>query len=199
MRNLPQIVGFTGSIGSPLQAPVRNSTPRLPLQCRKTEPLRDGSPKEDVQIERVRFTHSRPNQSGRRPVQRNRPTAGRWHRSAYIAVSEARVLRERHLSRIFPAHPRSLARHLSRARRHSSFCFALTPAIPNRTCRGPMRAPFGSGFPEKNFPAASARTGEILLRSLHRKARLRPWERGTSRRFAQEYPEGNPGKYEQEK
>jgi hypothetical protein len=46
---------------------------------------------------------------------------------------------ERHLSRIHPCLTRSLARCLSRARRHLAFCFAL-------------RAPCGSGFPKEKSP-----------------------------------------------
>jgi hypothetical protein len=53
--------------------------------------------------------------------------------------------------------------------------FGAYPA-PSGTRRSasPWRAPYGSGFPNKNLPAATAqRTGEIFLRSLHRKTRLR--------------------------
>jgi hypothetical protein len=35
--------------------------------------------------------------------------------------------------------------------------------------------------------------------NLPKKHAFGAWERGTSRRFAQECPEGNPGKYKQEK
>jgi hypothetical protein len=83
---------------------------------------------------------------------------------------------ERHFSRIPPAFPRPLASVLSRARRHSALCFAL-------------RAPSGSGFPNKNLPrdkraAMAQRAGEIFLRTLHRKRAFGLGSGAHSRRFA---------------
>jgi hypothetical protein len=107
--------------------------------------------------------------------------------SLYMDAHQQGVSVERHLSRIFPAHPRSLARCLSRARRHSAFCFALSgalrvwvskqksPAQHARGC-GPYGRDFSSEPPQKDTPSA-------LGSGAH------------SRRFAQECPEGNPGKY----
>ena len=115
---------------------------------------------------------------------------------------------ERHFSRIFPAHPRSLASVL-----------IPRPATLAVLLRSPRRTPFGSGFPNKNLPrykraAAAQNAGEIFLRSLHRNhafglgsgAHSHPTthrtcveDPGISRRFAQECPEGNPGKFNQEK
>jgi hypothetical protein len=81
-------------------------------------------------------------------------------------------------------------RCFSRARRHSAFCFAL-------------RAPFGSGFPNKKSSAQSTRGSgpktwrDFFFGASSERHAFGTWERGTSRRFAQECPEGNPGKYKQ--
>jgi hypothetical protein len=46
----------------------------------------------------------------------------------------------------------------------------LVPRPAARRCSAsPLRAPCGSGFPNKNLPSAAALTGEIFLRSLRRK------------------------------
>ncbi|MBB5343351.1 hypothetical protein HDF10_001326 [Edaphobacter lichenicola] len=68
---------------------------------------------------------------------------------------------EHHLSRIFPAHPRSLAS-------------VLTPRPAALRCSASATPPYGSGFPNKNIPrkmraAAAQSAGEIFLRSLRRK------------------------------
>ena len=89
---------------------------------------------------------------------------------------------ERHLSRIFPAHPRSLARCLSRARRHSAFCFGCA-------------ALQGFGF-QKIFCAKSAKK---ISRTFRKSTPTALGSGAHSRRFAQECPEGNPGKSKQEK
>ena len=47
-------------------------------------------------------------------------TAVQLHRHPYIGALQTSVSIERQFSRIFPAHPRSLARCLSRARRHGA-------------------------------------------------------------------------------
>jgi len=104
------------------------------------------------------------------------------------------VSTECHLSRIVPAHPRSLARCFSRARRHSTFCFVR---------RG--ERPSGLGFQQQisraSVRAALAHTaGEISCQSLHRKTRLRPWERGTLRVASRRsVPSAIRGKSRQEK
>ena len=74
---------------------------------------------------------------------------------------QAGVSVERHLSRIFPAHPRSLAS-------------VLTPRPATLRCSASATPPYGSGFPNKNLPrkmraAAAQSAGEIFLRSLRRK------------------------------
>ena len=88
---------------------------------------------------------------------------------------------ERHSSSFFPALPRSLARCCSRARRRFDVLL-----------RSPRRTPFGSGFPTTNFPRnmrAAAVLRTKFLAGASAESTSRPWERGTSRRFAQECPE----------
>jgi hypothetical protein len=73
------------------------------------------------------------------------------------ATLQSGISAKRHFSRIFPAHPRSLAS-------------ALIPRPAARRCSASsLRTPFGSGFPKKNLPAALALAGGIFLRSLRRK------------------------------
>ena len=86
---------------------------------------------------------------------------------------------KRHLSCIFPAFPRSLASVL--IPRPSATARLAFSAFKNLFSKSPHRTR------TKRFSEPSA------------KAPLGTWERGTSRRFAQECPEGNPGKYQQEK
>jgi hypothetical protein len=52
---------------------------------------------------------------------------------------------------------------------------------------------------ENLFDKAPHKTRTKRFSEPSAKAPLGTWERGTSRRFAQECPEGNPGKYKQEK
>ena len=84
---------------------------------------------------------------------------------------------KRHLSCIFPAFPRSLAS-------------VLTPRPAAR--RGSAFTAF-----KKSFRQISAKNADEKIFRTFRKSAAWPWERGTSRRFAQECPEGNPGKYKQ--
>jgi hypothetical protein len=67
------------------------------------------------------------------------------------------VCAERHSSRICPAHPRSLARCFSRARRHLAFCFAWARTTARQCAERfwPMR-PAGFGF-QKIFVATNAK------------------------------------------
>ena len=93
------------------------------------------------------------------------------------------VFVERHLSRIFPAHPRSLAS-------------VLNPRPAARRVSASALPPYGLRLSE-NLCAKNKNAKRFSEPSV--KAPLGTWERGTSRRFAQECPEGNPGKYKQEK
>jgi len=82
-------------------------------------------------------------------------------------------------SRIFPTFPRSLARCLSRALRHgAALLFRLS---------------------ENLFGKAPHRTRTKRFSEPSENAPLGLGSGALSRRFAQECPEGNPGKYKQEK
>jgi hypothetical protein len=109
-------------------------------------------------------------------------TAVRLHRHPYIGALQTGVYLERQFSRIFPAHPRSLARRFSRAtsprhaqtaRRGPRFCGLRASAFP-----GLLPQPDALG-------PHSGKCSSCLGSGAH------------SRRFAQECPEGNPGKYNQ--
>ncbi len=102
------------------------------------------------------------------------------HRHPYIGALQTSVSIERQFSRIFPAHPRSLASVLipRPAARRVSASHSVRPA--------------GFGFQkifvqrtQKDFPNLPKKTPLGLGSGAH------------SRRFAQECPEGNPGKYKQ--
>ena len=103
-------------------------------------------------------------------------TAVRSHRRPERRVLQTGVSVKRHLSRIFPAHPRSLAS-------------VLVPRPAAHRCSASATPPFGSGFPNKNHAKEQSR----FFFGASAESTSRPWERGTSRRFAQECPEGNPG------
>ena len=108
--------------------------------------------------------------------------AVRLHGRPYRDALQTIVSIERHLSHIFPAHPRSLASvHSPRpaALRVSALAIAAL-----------WVSAFRKSFvqrTQKDFPNLPKKTPLDLGSGAH------------SRRFAQECPEGNPGKYEQEK
>jgi hypothetical protein len=104
-------------------------------------------------------------------------------RHPYIDALQMSVSIERHLSRIFPAHPRSLASVL--IPRHIT---------PSRKGRGPWRFCGTSG---SAFFGLLPQPGALGPRS--KKCTLGLGSGAHSRRFAQECPEGNPGKFKQEK
>ncbi len=91
-----------------------------------------------------------------------------------------------HLSRIFPAPPRSLARCLSRALRHVDVLLRL-------------RRPAGLGFQTKNLPAAAAPAGRDFFFGASAESTSRPWERGTLASLRAGVSRGQSGKYKQEK
>lgn len=80
---------------------------------------------------------------------------------------------------------------------HSLRCFSR--ALAARRCSASHYVrPAGLGFQRKNLPRLRPLVrGEIFIFGASTESTSRPWERGTSRRFAQECPEGNPGKYKQ--
>jgi len=88
-------------------------------------------------------------------------TAVQLHRHPYIGALQTSVSIERQFSRIFPAHPRSLARCLSRARRHGASLLRL-------------RRPVGFGF-QKILCATNAKR----FSEPSEKDAAWPWERGT--------------------
>ena len=125
------------------------------------------SPREDDSCGlAVRFTHclfSSPDLM----VSNHKIWSGAIASASLSSTLQADVSIERQFSHIFPAHPRSLARCLSRALRHSSFCFgcaALRVWVSKEKISLRLRPLAGRDF---------------YLRSLRRKTRLRPWERGT--------------------
>jgi hypothetical protein len=92
----------------------------------------------------------------------------------------------------------------------SDECFHRAPLLPYFPCSpsvtrlGADPAPCGNGATllfrlSENLFGRTARTPKEKIFRTFRKCVAWPWERGTSRRFAQECPEGNPGKYKQEK
>jgi hypothetical protein len=107
-------------------------------------------------------------------------TAVQLHRHPYIGALQTSVYLERQFSRIFLAHPRSLAS-------------VLTPRpAARRVSASHCVRPVGFGFQkifvqrtQKDFPNLPKKTPLGLGSGAH------------SRRFAQECPEGNPGKYKQ--
>ena len=113
-------------------------------------------------------------------VSPNGSTTVRLHRHPKRhRVLQTGVSIERHLSRIFPARPRSLAS-------------VPYPRPAARRVSASAMPPYGLRLSE-NLCAMNAKTfSEPSV-----KAPLGTWERGTSRRFAQECPEGNPGEYKQ--
>lgn len=131
---------------------------------------------------RAWFTHSPLLQPNTWRAAANGSLAARSQRRPSGDGLQESVFIERHLSQIFPAHPRSLARCFSRARRHSAFCFGFA-------------ALKGFGF-QKIFCAKSAKK---ISRTFRKSTPSALGSGAHSRRFAQECPEGNPGKSKQEK
>jgi hypothetical protein len=91
--------------------------------------------------------------------------------------------------RIFPAHPRSLA--LVLIPRPAALAVLLRTSCALRVWVSKQKSP------AQQTRGYGPECGRYFSSEPPQKARLRPWERGTSRRFAQECPEGNPGKYKQ--
>jgi hypothetical protein len=141
---------------------------------------------DDAEHRGARPTHSLLLQPGAWRATANGSIAARSQRRPCGDGLQQSVSIERHLSRIFPAHPRSLARCCSRARRHSAFCFAWASRQKRMTRRNgwPMR-PAGFGFQKifcaknaKRFPKPSEKDTPTALGS-----------GAHSRRVAQECPE----------
>lgn len=106
----------------------------------------------------------------------------RLHQHPHIGILQTGVSIERQFSHISPAFPRSLASVL------------IPRPAARRVSASPLRAPCGFRLSE-NLCATNAKR----FFESSEKASLGTWERGTSRRVAQECSEGNSGKYTQEK
>ena len=120
---------------------------------------RDG--KDDAKHRNVRSTHSLLLQPEAWQATGYGSTAVGLHRHPFIGAIQISVSIERQFSRIFPAHPRSLARCLSRARRHGASLLRL-------------RRPTGFGF-QKILCATNAKR----FSEPSEKDAAWPWERGT--------------------
>jgi hypothetical protein len=115
-----------------------------------------------------------------------------WRLRAKASLHRAlqqKISVKRHFSRIFPVFP-SVTR------------YGAFPA-PGGTRRSASRCarPSGLGFQTKNLPRRNTRGSnpkngrDFFLGASAERHAFGTWERGTSRRFAQECPEGNPGKF----
>jgi hypothetical protein len=109
-------------------------------------------------------------------------TAVWFDRHPYIGALQTGISIERQFSRIFPAHPRSLARRFSRA---------TSPRHAQTARRGPRFC----GLRASAFPGLLPQPGALGPHS--RKCSSCLGSGAHSRRFAQECPEDNPGKYNQ--
>ena len=139
----------------------------------------------DAEMRKVWPAHSLLLQPGKWQATEYGFTAVRWHGHPSIDALQACVSIERQFSGIFPAHLRSLARCLSRARRHSAFCFVRCGERPP-----------GFRFQQKSF---AHKTHKTFFPEPRKKHAHGLGSGAHSRRFAQECPGGNPGKYKQEK
>ena len=129
----------------------------------------------------VWFTHSLLLQPNRWQTTGYGSAAVRLHRHPERhAVLHASVSVKRHPSSYFPCSP-SVTRYGAYP----------APCGTARLCFGLSAALRVSAF-RKSF----CNERKNIFRTF-RKSAVWPWERGTSRRFAQECPEGNPGKYKQ--
>jgi len=130
--------------------------------------------KDDANLRRAWLPHSLPLQPEAWPAAANGSVATRSQRRPCGDGLQQSVSIERHLSRIFPAHPRSLAQCLSRALRHgTALLFRLSENLFSKSPHRTRTKRFSE--PSENAPFG-------LGSGAH------------SRRFAQECPEGNPGK-----
>lgn len=138
----------------------------------------------------VQFARCLPLAYGVEPATGGNAAALMPTRYPYLCAPQMEVSIERQFSRIVPAFPRSLARCFSRAPSHSDSAahraLLLPDSSPNQRhwVPTPEKAPSTLGAGHTTTPA---RTVRVL------------GDPGYSRRFAQECPEGNPGKSKQEK
>jgi len=150
-----------------------------------------GAGDDDAKHWNVRFTHSLLLQPGARQATGYGSTAVWFDRHPYIGALQTGVSIERQFSRIFPAHPRSLASVLipRPAARRCSASFATANALLVWVSKQKPPA-------QQSARLTARGAGEVFLRSLRRK-HIGLGSGAHSRRFAQECPEGIPGKYNQ--
>jgi hypothetical protein len=141
---------------------------------------RDG--KDDAKHRNARSTDSLLSQPEAWRTTSSGSTAVRLHLHPYIGALQRSVSIERQFSPIFPAHPRSLARCLSRATspRHATIA---------------LQGPRFCGLRASAFPGLLPQPGALGPHSGKCSSCL--GSGAHSRRFAQECPEGTPGKYKQ--
>ena len=138
--------------------------------------------KDDANHWNMRSTHPLLLQSEAWQATGHGSTAVQLHRHPFIGAPQTSVYLERQFSRIFPAHPRSLARRFSRA------------TSPHRA-KTARRGPRFCGLRASAFPGLLPQPGALGPHS--RKCSSCLGSGAHSRRFAQECPEDNPGKYNQ--
>ena len=153
--------------------------PSIPsTQCR---PFAWRNTDDDAKHWNTRFTRSLLLQPEAWQTTGHGSTAVWLHRHPYIGALQTGIPVERQFSRIFPAHPRSLASVL------------IPRPAARRVSASHCVRPAGFGFQkifvqrtQKDFPNLPKKTPLGLGSGAH------------SRRFAQECPEGNSGKFKQE-
>ena len=137
----------------------RCNSPSIPLPQYRPFAWRDAE--DDAKHWNVWFTRSLLLQPEARQTTGHGSTAVWLHRHPSTATFQMGVSIEHHFSCIFPAHPRSLARCLSRARRHGASLLRF-------------HRPAGFGF-QKIFCATNAKR----FSEPSEKGTAWPWERGT--------------------
>jgi hypothetical protein len=178
----------------PLPTPFGGCANRPSIPAPQYVPFawRDG--KDDAKHRNARSTRSLLLQPEAWRTTSSGSTAVWLHRHPYIGALQTSVSIERQFSRIFPAHPRSLARCLSRAtspqrittmRRGPRFCGTARLCFGFAALRVSVFRKSCVQRTQKDFPNLPKKTPLGLGSGAH------------SRRFAQECPEDNPGKYNQ--
>ena len=163
-----------------LADPLRKLRKRSSISSLQHRPLAWRDAEDDAKHWNMRFTHFLLLQPEAWLVTGYGSTAAWLHRHPFICAFQIGVSIERQFSRIFPAHPRSLAS-------------VLIPRPAARRVSASASPPCGFRLSEnlvcnehkRDFPNLPKKTPLGLGSWAH------------SRRFAQECPEGNPGKYNQ--
>jgi len=167
---------FAAQALEPCSTPSTSSPRRRPFAWQRAE--------DDANHRRTWPTHSLLLQPETWRVATNSSDAARLQRRPCGDGLQQSVSIERHLSRIFPAHPRSLARCLSRARRHSAFCFGFA-ALKGFGFQKIFCAKSAKRFPEPSEKARPRRLGAghtrvASRRSVPRAIRANPNRRNSN-------------------